>query len=224
MFGPTLQGEGPSTGIPATFVRLWGCNLDCSWCDTPYTWDTTGKNGVAYSRDQESSEVDPMELVESLPLAQLLVITGGEPLIQASALRQLIPAALALRGFPRVEIETNGTRPPLDPHPAVSYNVSPKLEHASTTRDSIEVDRLRAFLPHPAVYKFVAQAPRDLDEVAWIAEQVGIPPDRVWIMPEGRDEAEILSVQRELVDTVIARGWRMSTRLHVLLWGDRRRV
>ena len=39
VFGPTFQGEGPSIGRRAGFVRLGRCNLDCSWCDTPYTWD-----------------------------------------------------------------------------------------------------------------------------------------------------------------------------------------
>ncbi|MGH3922689.1 MAG: 7-carboxy-7-deazaguanine synthase QueE, partial [Pseudonocardiaceae bacterium] len=40
-FGPTFQGEGPSVGQQALFIRLSSCNLSCSWCDTPYTWDWT---------------------------------------------------------------------------------------------------------------------------------------------------------------------------------------
>ena len=38
---PTFQGEGPSSGVPALFIRLSRCNLTCTWCDTPYTWDTS---------------------------------------------------------------------------------------------------------------------------------------------------------------------------------------
>ncbi len=39
VFGPTLQGEGPSAGQAAAFVRLGACNLSCAWCDTAYTWN-----------------------------------------------------------------------------------------------------------------------------------------------------------------------------------------
>ena len=39
IFGPTWQGEGPSAGQVAAFVRLGLCNLTCAWCDTAYTWD-----------------------------------------------------------------------------------------------------------------------------------------------------------------------------------------
>jgi 7-carboxy-7-deazaguanine synthase len=39
VFGPTIQGEGPHAGQRAAFVRLGGCNLTCTWCDTAYTWD-----------------------------------------------------------------------------------------------------------------------------------------------------------------------------------------
>ena len=46
IFGPTFQGEGPFTGRAAVFLRLGRCNLDCKWCDTPYTWDWKGKNGT----------------------------------------------------------------------------------------------------------------------------------------------------------------------------------
>ena len=46
----------------------------------------------------------------------------------------------------------------------------------------------------------------------------------VWVMPEGTDAETLITRSRELIDPVLARGWNLSTRLHVLLWGDRRGV
>lgn len=99
---PTIQGEGPFQGEPAVFVRLWGCNLKCFWCDT----------------DFESSEWNPKldQLMTNIRSAfrgtnprygyrPLVVLTGGEPL------RQDITKLLTLldeRGY-RTQIETNGT-------------------------------------------------------------------------------------------------------------------
>lgn len=221
-FGPTIQGEGPSTGTPATFVRLWGCNLDCDWCDTPYTWDVTGKNGTIYVRDAESEVVDPLALLVELPPAPLLVITGGEPLVQATEVESFVRSALDF--FPRIEIETNGTRKPLPDIERVGYNVSPKLAHALTTRQSIKPGILAQFLDRPSSFKFVATTEASLEEVDEIVEGVGIPAADVWIMPEGRDPETVLNRARELAPYVIARGYNLSTRLHVALWGDIRGV
>ena len=59
IFGPTLQGEGPSSGRRAMFLRLAGCNLSCSWCDTAYTWD--------WSRYDKKAEVTMMQVDNGLP-------------------------------------------------------------------------------------------------------------------------------------------------------------
>jgi 7-carboxy-7-deazaguanine synthase len=68
----TLQGEGPSSGMPAHFLRLQGCSVGCSWCDTKYSWDAAGGR-------QCEPEVALDEL-RALGAAPLLVVTGGEPL------------------------------------------------------------------------------------------------------------------------------------------------
>ena len=69
-----------------------------------------------------------------------------------------------------------------------------------------------------AVFKFVACEPSDLDEVAVIIEECGLTD--VWIMPEGTDAATLLGRSTELADDVVKRGWNLSSRLHILLWGD----
>lgn len=224
VFGPTIQGEGPSTGVPASFVRLYGCNLDCVWCDTPYTWDTKGKLGVVYEREDESRSVDVVELLPTIPPARLLVITGGEPLIQRRAVYELAMRALQGGDFQAVEIETNGTQSPLVPATGVSYNVSPKLTHARTSKQGIRPEVLVQFLDRPAVFKFVASTRLDLIEVQAVVEDVGIPPELVWIMPEGKTAEDVSHRGFRLVDEIVGRGWNVATRLHVTLWGDRRGV
>lgn len=227
-FGPTVQGEGPSTGRPAMFIRLWGCNLDCWWCDTPYTWDTTGKTGTVYDRDTESQVVPVLDLVADLPDdINLVVITGGEPTIQSTNLVHLIEAILATSPDRHVEVETNGTRvPPVD-HERVVYNVSPKLAHALTTKPSLRPEVLAAYnqLEHsPALFKFVVQNPVQLEEVDDLVATVGIDPNRIWIMPEGRSANDLADRANDLVDDVIDRRYNITSRLHVLLWGDIRGV
>ena len=109
LFGPTVQGEGPSAGRLASFARLSGCPLACRWCDTPWTWDWTRYNRTAEQHPMTVSEVTAW--AENQP-ARLIVITGGEPLIQARQLAELVPAADALGKV--VEIETSGIiTPPL---------------------------------------------------------------------------------------------------------------
>lgn len=90
----TIQGEGPFAGTPATFIRLAGCNLECSLCDTEYTAGRTILTPAALQGK-----------LAALPARRLIVLTGGEPYRQA-----LGRAILHLCSTGRqVQIETNGT-------------------------------------------------------------------------------------------------------------------
>jgi hypothetical protein len=75
----SLQGEGPSTGQQAVFLRLSRCNLSCPSCDTPYTWDTSRFDLSAETQRYPSHDIIAWVLAQQ---PRLLVITGGEPLLQ----------------------------------------------------------------------------------------------------------------------------------------------
>ena len=112
----SLQGEGPSAGTPAHFLRLQGCTVGCRWCDTRYSWPAAG-----------GRELDPGTLwsqASELGSAPLLVVTGGEPLEHAN-LAELLRQAL--ERWDAVEVETSGILPPPISHPRLAWNVSPKL-------------------------------------------------------------------------------------------------
>lgn len=172
MFGPTFQGEGPSAGQLAAFVRLSGCPVRCSWCDEPQTWDWSRFDRSAESRPEAAERVAAW--ASTLP-AELVVITGGEPLAQQRGLIEL--AAALADGGRRVEVETSGT---ITPVPALvssvsSFSVSPKLASSLVPYERrIRPGALAALAATgKAVFKFVACGTRDLDEVAELADRPG---------------------------------------------------
>jgi 7-cyano-7-deazaguanosine (preQ0) biosynthesis protein QueE len=218
-FGPTFQGEGPTTGQRALFLRLAACNLSCGWCDEPHTWDRS-----RFDVDARSERLSPRTLLSwalDSPVTRV-VVTGGEPLLQQAALFPLV-AALAQAGR-QVEIETNGTvTPTLEMVEAVErFTVSPKLSGSGLAEDRrIVPAALTAFAGcGNAVFKFVVSGRGEIDEIADLQERFGLAP--VWVMPEGTDDRRVLAGVRQLADIALARGWNLSPRLHVLLWGNTR--
>ena len=107
----SVQGEGTWTGTPAVFVRLAGCNLACSFCDTDYSLKFLATVEDVIERVRAEGGDCPM-----------VILTGGEPLAQAEAL--VLIAALRADGR-RVHIESNGTIP-TDLPDDVWLTVSPK--------------------------------------------------------------------------------------------------
>jgi organic radical activating enzyme len=221
-----VQGEGPSLGQRCAFLRLGGCNLSCRWCDTPYTWDWTGKSdtGVAYDPRRELHPMRADDVVQRLAAYRvpLVVVSGGEPLNQQ---RRLVPVVERLGALGvRVEIETNGTIAPCAEltRPGVRFNVSPKLAHAGDPLSRrLRPDALRALSRTDGVaFKFVCASKADLDEVLELEQRFGLAP--IWIMPLGRDAREIARSLAAVADAAIGNGWNLTTRLHVLAWNDQR--
>ncbi|RNJ63794.1 MAG: 7-carboxy-7-deazaguanine synthase QueE [Porphyrobacter sp. IPPAS B-1204] len=225
----SLQGEGPSMGMPVAFLRLSRCNLACTWCDTAYTWRFTGDNrphrdGIAFERKANQVTLSPAETAERIAaLGQTrLVITGGEPLLQAGALAEM----LAHLPDMSVEIETNGTvAPPARLDVRVDqYNVSPKLAHSGNPADlALLPERLDAWATEPRAFlKFVIAAPEDVDEVLELQRRYRFRPERVFLMAEGTDSAAQRTRQAWLSDLCLKHGFRMSDRMHIHLYGDTR--
>jgi 7-carboxy-7-deazaguanine synthase len=227
VFGPTVQGEGPSAGRRCGFVRLGRCNLDCAWCDTPYTWDWKGKNGTPYDPRLELSNRSVDGVVDQVAALDvpLVVISGGEPLLQRRGLEELVPR-LTDKGLD-VEIETNGTRPPLDLSHArlgwVRYNVSPKLHSSEVTQERAWIpEAIAALLAVGSVWKFVVGSDHDAADVLTFVRRFEIPDQRVWIMPEGRTATEVGVHTHDAAQLALDHGWNVTTRLQVILWGTER--
>jgi len=225
----SLQGEGPSQGKPCAFVRLSRCNLACTWCDTAYTWRFEGDNrphrdGIAYERKPNQvtlSEEDTAARILALGQPRL-VVTGGEPLLQAPALARM----LALLPGVAVEIETNGT---VAPPPALDalvqqYNVSPKLAHSGNPSAlALIPERLKAWAAEPrAALKFVVAEPADIEEVLVLADRYAIPRERIWLMAEGTDAMTLAAREKWLAQLCLEHSLTLSKRLHIELYGDTR--
>ncbi len=229
----SLQGEGPSIGVPVAFVRLSRCNLACTWCDTAYTWrfaneqggdNRPHRDGIAFDRKANQvtlSAEDTAQRIAALGQKRL-VITGGEPLLQAPALAEMLAHLPDIA----VEIETNGTvaPPPRLDVRVDQYNVSPKLSHSGNPAAlALIPERLDAWATEPRAFlKFVIAAPQDVDEVLALHRRYRFRPERVFLMAEGTDSAALRARQAWLSDLCLKHGFRMSDRLHIHLYGDTR--
>jgi 7-carboxy-7-deazaguanine synthase len=216
----SVQGEGPSAGIPCVFLRLSQCNLRCTWCDTKYTWDWQ------HHRIQDEVHVESLDAVARRVLAfgpSRLVVTGGEPLIQGAALIRwfaLLPTALA------VEVETNGTLAPLPELAArvTQWNVSPKLANSGEPLERrLRPAALAALLgTERAWLKLVVATPADAEEAEQLLTATGWPRERVLLMPQGATRRELSERAPFVKAEALRRGLGYSPRLHVEHWDGAR--
>ena len=215
----SVQGEGIWTGVPSTFVRISGCNLRCVWCDTPYaSWNPEG----------------PVQTIEEI-MAEVrnhkpthVVITGGEPMFFDGV--EELTAKCRAAGY-TITIETAGTvyrKVPCD-----LMSVSPKLANSTPlgtrwekTHEArrIQIDVLqRLVADYEVQLKFVVNpdAQADFQEILnLLASLPDVRPEKVLIMPEGRDRETLLAKAKALVPICMEHGWRLTPRLQIDLFGD----
>jgi len=207
-------------GVPSVFVRTSGCNLRCTWCDTPYTsWQPEGEERSVGSIVDEVNGYG----------ASHVVITGGEPMI-APQIEELTESL-----GQHVTIETAGT---VDAQVRCDLmSISPKLANSTPrVRDNgrwaeqherlrYQPEILRRLIQLYAYQlKFVITDPSDLQQVNAIVGDIGASRSRVVLMPEGVESEVLAERGRWLSDIAKREGFRMTPRMHIDLWGNRRGV
>ena len=215
----SLQGEGTLVGVPSFFIRTSGCNLRCSWCDTPYT-----------SWRPEGSEMTLDAICEELRRtpARHVVVTGGEPMIAP----EIVALTERLRALGmHITVETAGTV--FKPVACDLMSISPKLSNSTPAgpwaaqheRLRLQVEILKKLMGgYEYQLKFVIAAPEDVAEVKSLAAALNAPAERIILMPEGIDPARLRERALWLAEICKVESFRFSPRLHVDLYGNRRGV
>lgn len=215
----SIQGEGKLAGVPSAFIRTTGCNLRCTWCDSPATsWFPTGI---------EQSVDELLERLSGLP-TRYVVLTGGEPLLanEVEALTRDIRAA----GY-HLTIETAATV--WRDVQCDLASISPKLGHSTPwERDGgrqgdrhekarLNLDVIRRFQQFADYQlKFVVSTPDDLGEIDLLLAQLGgYPPENVLLMPEGVAMESLSERGPWIAEQCKSRGFRFCPRLHIALYG-----
>lgn len=204
----SIEGEGKRAGSLATFIRLCGCNLRCSYCDTKYAFTTEG------ARDM--SPLDIMREVHVKGIGNYVTVTGGEPLIHKD-IEQLL-SLLMQYGY-EVNVETNGTcEPPFESSENLFYTMDFKSP-SSGERASMNWDAMKA-LTERDVLKFVVGSKRDLDDARDALERLD-PVAQVYFSPvfgkiEPREIVEYMQEHKMF-------GCKVQLQLHKFIWDPMKR-
>ena len=170
----SFQGEGPYIGTPATFLRLYGCNLNCQWCDTDIsTYEMLSVDDVA------EILITQMEFNN----IKLLVITGGEPTLQIEEIKRLIKE---LPKDIKIQLETNGSI--FEYLPEMEYVVSPKEDKEKVFENYYKYENV--------FFKFVITSQEDIDEVISIKDKYGYNKT-IWLQGEFSKDDQMADLIRE---------------------------
>jgi 7-carboxy-7-deazaguanine synthase len=212
----SLQGESTHAGLPCVFVRLTGCNLRCSWCDSEYTF----QGGRKLALDDVLSEVSRLS-----PAGGLVEITGGEPMLQE---REVVPLMQRLLGSGyTVLLETSGERP-LASVPAKVIKIVDVKCPGSSEGDTFCLDNLKALTARDEI-KFVLSSRADYDfarnfllrhDLAGLVNAVLFSPAFRKDATGARDSSHCLLDPQELAEWMIADNVpaRLGLQLHKFIW------
>jgi 7-carboxy-7-deazaguanine synthase len=212
----SLQGESTYAGLPCVFVRLTGCNLRCSWCDSEYTFQGGRKMAIEEVLD---------EVKRLGPGGGMVEITGGEPLLQEGEVVPLMQRLLQ-EGY-RVLLETSGERP-LEPVPAEVVKIVDVKCPDSGEPDTFRMENLNTLTALDEV-KFVLSSRADYEFARDFAAQHKLASrvNAVLFSPAfrkdaagARDTSHCLLDPQQLAEWMIADNVpaRLGLQLHKFIW------
>ena len=226
----SIQGEGKTTGFPAVFVRLAGCNLMCGGKGTEKdgklhdgaTWRCDSIEVWIKGKSKPYAEILPIECQEAIRNGANVIITGGEPMLQQKNIEGFIQYIVEqINDFPFIEIETNGTIMPSDDmlNLVDQWNVSPKLANSGMPlEDRINEEVLTKLSKYNTQFKFVVSSRQDWEEIKAIN---GIDKTQITLMPAGSNQEE-LKETKELVAEICKQNYlRLTNRLHIDIWNKK---
>lgn len=212
----SVQGESSFAGLPCIFVRLAGCNLRCSWCDSEYTF--TG--GKPFTEDEVVAQI------EALAPCKLVEFTGGEPMLQARELLPLMDRLLAQDCT--LMIETSGERPLADVPKAVHKIVDVKCPGAGSAANSFRMENLEALTRNDEA-KFVISDRSDYEFAREFirAHSLEQKAGQILLSPAFQKAPSLLRTAdnmmldpRKLVEWMLEDGLpaRLSLQIHKFIW------
>lgn len=210
----TIQGEGYFTGVPTIFIRLQGCPMRCSWCDTKHTWQQDTADQLALGeiplKTVDNSRWGRFTAEEIIKIivqqgwtARHVVITGGEPCLYDL---MFLTYALEQKGF-SCQIETSGIQN-VYCTPKTWVTVSPKINMRGRLPVLAQALGRSDEIKHPVARQ------RDIDELDILLNTLHDTKQRVIaLQPISQKKA----ATRLCIETCIARNWRLSIQTHKYL-------
>jgi 6-pyruvoyltetrahydropterin 2'-reductase len=216
----SLQGEGPTAGVPAIFLRLSFCGFCCTFCDTLEVW----KKGTKLDHLQLKELFEAAHYLDKLNRGDHLVVTGGDPLIQQEALASWLAYMERKTGRVHswfIELETQGAlMPSTDLRSWVwQWNVSPKLANSGMPLERrTKPEVLRWHASTNSIFKFPIALKSDIDEVVELVEQFDLPWNKVFLMPVCASREGLITQSAMVAELCTQYGFNYSPRLQLLIW------
>lgn len=227
----SIQGEGSTTGVPAVFVRLGGCNLLCGGAGTNI--DKKLHDGATWRCDTievwMKSQSKPIDVIlttyehDRIKNGAHVVITGGEPLMQMKGVESFVYYLKSKYKDVFIEIETNGTIAPtkylIDN--VSQFNCSPKLSNSGMSiKDFFNVNAIKKIDSAKSIFKFVISTNKDYEEAAEIYFK-HIDARKIYLMPSGESQEQLLKTKNVVAEICKRDALKFSNRLHIELWNKK---